>query len=155
MLINLLGNAVKFTPAGSVEVRLRQTEAAEFVRLEVADTGPGVWARHRDKLFNTFERLNVEAVSGIEGTGLGLAIAARLVRLMGGRIGYADNPGGGSVFWVELPCGSVPSVEIEVAAPLPLAGGPRLRVACCRRRRLEPQHRKRVPEHRGARCCLR
>ena len=128
VLINLLGNAVKFTPAGSVEVRLRQTEAAEFVRLEVADTGPGVWARHRDKLFNTFERLNVEAVSGIEGTGLGLAIAARLVRLMGGQIGYADNPGGGSVFWVELPYGSVPSVEIEVAAPLPLAGGPRLRV---------------------------
>jgi PAS domain S-box-containing protein len=128
VLINLLGNAVKFTSAGSVEVRLQQTEAADFVRVEVADTGPGVWARHRDKLFTTFERLNAEAVSGIEGTGLGLAISARLVRLMGGRIGYADNPGGGSVFWVELPCGTAPSVEIEVAAPSPLAGRPGLRV---------------------------
>jgi signal transduction histidine kinase/DNA-binding response OmpR family regulator len=128
VLINLLGNAIKFTPAGSVEVRLQQTGAAEFVRLQVADTGPGVWARHRQKLFNPFERLNAEAMSGIEGSGLGLAIAARLVRLMGGRIGYDDNPGGGSVFWVELPSDVVGSVEVKVVAPRPLAGTRCLRV---------------------------
>lgn len=128
VLVNLLGNAVKFTPAGSVEVRLRATDAGASVRLEVADTGPGVWPRHRDKLFIAFERLNAEAVSGIEGTGLGLAIAERLVRLMGGRIGYADNPGGGSVFWVELPRGSAPPVKSEGASPPPLGGPPRLRV---------------------------
>ncbi len=128
VLINLLGNAVKFTPAGAVEVRLRQTAGGACIRLEVADTGPGIWIEHRDKLFQTFERLNAEAVSGIEGTGLGLAIAARLVRLMGGRIGYADNPGGGSVFWVELPRGAAASTEVEVAASSPLAERPHLRV---------------------------
>jgi PAS domain S-box-containing protein len=128
VLLNLLGNAVKFTPAGVVEIRLQQTEAGDCIRLSVADTGPGVWARHRDKLFNAFERLNAEAVSGIEGSGLGLAITARLVRLMGGRIGYADNPGGGSVFWVELPHGTVAAAGIRAAPLSPLAERPRLRV---------------------------
>jgi len=128
VLINLLGNAVKFTPAGAVEVRLRKIKAGVCIRLEVADTGPGISAQHRDKLFQTFERLNAEVVSGIEGTGLGLAIAARLVRLMGGRIGYADNPGGGSVFWLELPRGAIASAEIQAAAPSPLAARLRLRV---------------------------
>jgi PAS domain S-box-containing protein len=129
VLINLLGNAVKFTPAGSVEVRLRLVEAGAWVRLEVADTGPGIRPIHRDKLFQTFERLNAEAVSGIEGAGLGLAIAARLMRLMGGRVGYADNPCGGSVFWLELPLHMVaPSMAIEAAAPSGPGTTPRLRV---------------------------
>jgi two-component system sensor histidine kinase/response regulator len=128
VVVNLLGNAVKFTPAGSVEVRLQQPEARDRVRFEVADTGPGVWARHRDKLFQTFERLNVQAVSGIEGSGLGLAIAARLVQLMGGQIGYEDNPGGGSVFWVELPCGELLLAEAEAAPRSSSAAGSRLRV---------------------------
>jgi signal transduction histidine kinase len=84
VLINLLGNAVKFTPAGAVEVRLRQAEVGAWIRPEVADTGPGIWIEHRDKLFETFERLNAEAVSGIEGTGLGLAIVH--CRAVGGSV---------------------------------------------------------------------
>jgi PAS domain S-box-containing protein len=128
VLINLLGNAVKFTDAGSVEVRLRQAEVREYVRLEVADTGPGIPTKYHDKLFHTFERLNAQAVSGIEGSGLGLAIAAQLVQLMDGRIGYADNPGGGSVFWVEFPNVAAPVAEAEAAEPSPLARRPRLRV---------------------------
>ena len=103
VLINLLGNAVKFTPSGKVDLRLRQAGSGERVRLEVVDTGPGIWDRHRDKLFQTFERLNANAVAGIEGTGLGLALAAQLVEAMDGRIGYENNPDGGSIFWVELP----------------------------------------------------
>ena len=83
----------------------------------------GSGSEHRDKLFQTFERLNAEAVSGIEGSGLGLAIAAHLVRLMGGRIGYDDNPGGGSVFWVELPSGAGAPAEVAVAAPPPRPSG--------------------------------
>jgi len=119
VLINLLGNAIKFTPTGSIELRSRPTEDGAFVRLEVADSGPGIQARHLDKLFQTFERLNANTVSGIEGAGLGLAIAARLVRLMGGRIGYEDNPNGGSVFWLELPAGRVVQPEQEAEAPPP------------------------------------
>jgi PAS domain S-box-containing protein len=128
VVINLLGNAVKFTPTGSVQVRLQPSAGGEGIRLEVADTGPGIWERHRDKLFQTFERLNAKSVSHIEGSGLGLAIAARLVNLMGGQIGYADNPGGGSVFWVELPRGTGPSAEVVGAAPSLSRRKPRLRI---------------------------
>jgi signal transduction histidine kinase/DNA-binding response OmpR family regulator/HPt (histidine-containing phosphotransfer) domain-containing protein len=128
VLINLLGNAIKFTPAGAVEVRLQQTEQEGYIRLEVADTGPGIWAGHHVKLFRTFERLNAEAVSAIEGAGLGLAITARLVQLMGGRIGYADNPGGGSVLWLELPRGATSLIEVEAVAPSSLALRPHLLV---------------------------
>jgi CheY-like chemotaxis protein len=128
VLINLLGNAVKFTPAGAIEVRLFDMEAEDCVRLEVADTGPGILAIHQANLFGMFERLNAAAVSGIEGTGLGLAIAARLVRLMGGRIGQTDNPGGGSVFWVELPRGAVAPAAVEAVDPADLPAQPRLLV---------------------------
>ncbi|HEX3994378.1 MAG TPA: ATP-binding protein, partial [Acetobacteraceae bacterium] len=116
VLINLLGNAIKFTASGKVDLRLTRTAAGNGVRLEVVDTGPGIWARHRDKLFRAFERLNAHAVEGIEGTGLGLALAAQFVRAMDGRIGYTDNPGGGSIFWVELPAipegPAVPNVAV-------------------------------------------
>ena len=112
VLINLLGNAIKFTASGKVDLRL--TQIGDCIRLEVADTGPGIWAKHRDKLFQTFERLNANAVAGIEGTGLGLALASQLVRAMGGCIGYQDNPGGGSIFWVELPASRDSPVAPEV-----------------------------------------
>jgi PAS domain S-box-containing protein len=128
VLINLLGNAVKFTPSGSVEVRLLPTEGGESVRLEVADSGPGIRARHCDKLFQKFERLNAKAMNGIEGAGLGLAISARLVQAMGGRIGYADNPGGGSIFWLELPRGPTGLAEPSVAWEVFPRNMPRMRV---------------------------
>jgi PAS domain S-box-containing protein len=129
VLINLLGNAVKFTPAGTVQVRQAGIEPGTSFRLEVADTGPGVRAMHREKLFNTFERLNAEAVSGIEGTGLGLAVAARLVEAMGGRIGYEDNPGGGSVFWLEMPTGGdAGEPAAQASAPPPAQAAMALRV---------------------------
>jgi signal transduction histidine kinase/DNA-binding response OmpR family regulator len=130
VLINLLGNAVKFTPAGHIAVHMRCLEGGEAVRVEVADTGPGVRAMHRTKLFNSFERLNAEAVAGIEGSGLGLAISAKLVHLMGGRIGYDDNPGGGSIFWVEFPiCQSEPAAAVAVSvAETPAPSDAKLRV---------------------------
>jgi signal transduction histidine kinase len=110
VLINLLGNAVKYTDAGSVELRVLAGASAGGLRIEVADTGRGIDAASRDRLFQDFERL--EAATTVEGTGLGLAIAARTIRLMGGSINYATNPNGGSVFWFELPAG-------ESAPPLP------------------------------------
>ncbi|WP_158923269.1 hybrid sensor histidine kinase/response regulator [Acidisphaera sp. S103] len=110
VLLNLLGNAVKYTDAGSVELRLLTGAVPNGLRIEVADTGRGIDEASRDRLFQDFERL--EAATSVEGTGLGLAIAARIIRLMGGTINHASNPGGGSLFWFELPPG-------ELALPAP------------------------------------
>lgn len=112
VLLNLLGNAVKFTVAGWVELRVQASQASGGLRLEVADTGPGIKETARDRLFHDFERL--DASSAVEGSGLGLAIAARFVRLMGGTIGHSANPCGGSIFWLELP-------RDESAQPAPMA----------------------------------
>jgi signal transduction histidine kinase/CheY-like chemotaxis protein/HPt (histidine-containing phosphotransfer) domain-containing protein len=101
ILLNLLANAVKYTPAGRVELRLLPAGPGGL-RIEVADTGPGIPAAKRHLLFHDFERLGMEAKTA-DGTGLGLAISVRLANLMGGRMGHADNPGGGSIFWLEVP----------------------------------------------------
>ncbi len=101
ILLNLLGNAVKFTEQGRVTLRLH-APADTMLRFEVLDTGPGVPADTRHLLFNDFKRLNA-GIDPVEGTGLGLAISARLAALMGGRIEYEDRPDGGSVFSLELP----------------------------------------------------
>jgi len=102
MVLNLLANAVKFTPPGST-VRLDATvhSSPPLLRFEVSDQGPGVPDSERNRLFTDFTRL---APAETEGTGLGLSITARLAALMKGRIGYADARGGtGACFWVELP----------------------------------------------------
>lgn len=103
VLLNLLGNAVKFTAHGSVEVRLLTTSDTARLRLEVADTGPGIPPERRLHLFQEFERLGADAAGLGEGAGLGLALSARLAVLMGGSLGHQDNPCRGSVFWLELP----------------------------------------------------
>ncbi len=100
MLINLLMNAVKFTAQGTVSLRV--TGHAAALRFEVADTGPGIPAGKRRRLFRAYDRLDAPP-SGAGGTGLGLSITERFVRRLGGRIGHRENPGGGSVFWIELP----------------------------------------------------
>jgi signal transduction histidine kinase len=106
VLLNLLGNALKYTDVGNVELRLLAGTTPGALRIEVADSGRGIDASKRLMLFQEFERLDI--VATVEGTGLGLAIAARIVRLMGGEINHsanptAANPTGGSVFWFELP----------------------------------------------------
>ena len=108
LLLNLLGNALKYTKAGSIELRILPGAAYGSLRAEIADTGPGIDDAARQKLFKDFERL--DAGSSVEGAGLGLAIAARVVGLMGGAIGHCHNTanaGKGSVFWMELPPGEV------------------------------------------------
>ena len=128
ILLNLLGNAVKYTDSGSVELRVKPGAAAGGVRLEVADTGRGIDPESRARLFQSFERL--EAATSIEGTGLGLAIAARIAALMDGSIGHEPNPGGGSIFWFDLPPGANEAAEREMvpATRLVAAAGKRLLV---------------------------
>jgi PAS domain S-box-containing protein len=103
ILLNLLGNAAKFTRVGGIEVRMHPVADGSILRIDVADTGPGIPAEQRPDLFQEFERLDSEGSRSAEGAGLGLALSSRLAGLMGGRLGYEDNPTGGSVFWLELP----------------------------------------------------
>ena len=100
VVLNLLGNAVKFATQGSVELRLLTTTDGEGLRVGVADTGPGIPAALHGQLFQDFERLGTDAP---EGAGLGLALSARLVALMEGQLNYEPNPTGGSLFWLDLP----------------------------------------------------
>jgi signal transduction histidine kinase len=118
IVLNLLGNAVKYTPSGGVDLRFMAGSTPGGLRIEIADTGPGIDEAYRSRLFQDFERSN--AHTSCEGAGLGLAIAARIVRQMQGEIGYSPNPGGGSVFWLDLPAAgaiSAPSPNVAAIAP--------------------------------------
>jgi signal transduction histidine kinase/CheY-like chemotaxis protein len=113
VVVNLLMNAVKFTATGAVTLRVM----GDTTRLwfEVADTGPGIPAGKRRRLFREYDRLDMPEFRS-ESTGLGLSITERFVRRMGGRIGSVENPGGGSVFWFELP-----TATHTAATPVPAA----------------------------------
>jgi signal transduction histidine kinase/CheY-like chemotaxis protein len=114
VLLNLVGNAVKFTDAGraTVNVLLHSSAREPQLLIEVTDTGVGVPAERQHLLFKRFSQADSSTTRRYGGTGLGLAISRRLVELMGGEIGMRSEPGGGSTFWFRLP--------IEVAAPADL-----------------------------------
>jgi len=121
MLLNLLANAVKFTPTGT-QVRLSVTVQGtpERLRYEVCDQGTGVPEEQRGSLFQDFTRL----ASGppLKGTGLGLSITARLASLMAGQIGCTDaTPAPGACFWVALPFRRVTGQEMPPSSDLLLA----------------------------------
>ena len=111
VLINLLGNAVKYTDQG--RVTLRVLPVGERIRFEVADTGPGISAGDRQRIFQAFYQ-TPEGVAKGEGTGLGLTISQEFVRLMGGEITVDSQPGQGSVFAFSLP---LPATAAPLAVP--------------------------------------
>jgi CheY-like chemotaxis protein len=101
-LINLLGNAVKFTAAGSVHLqveRLRSDGRRLLVRFTVRDTGEGIPPEHQAQLFNAFEQGDNGTTRRHGGTGLGLALTRHIAQLMGGEVGLHSTPGVGSSFW--------------------------------------------------------
>ncbi|MEQ8346196.1 MAG: PAS-domain containing protein [Sneathiellaceae bacterium] len=108
VLLNLAGNAVKFTEAGSVEVTATAAPDAESpsgvsLRVEVADTGIGIERERIGQLFQPFRQAEASTTRRFGGTGLGLSICERLVTLMKGRIGVSSAPGQGTRFWFTLP----------------------------------------------------
>jgi PAS domain S-box-containing protein len=111
ILINLVGNAVKFTETGGISITVSRFERDEriFLRFEVRDTGIGVPEAKRKEIFEEFVQADSSHGRKFEGTGLGLAISRRLVKAMGGEIGLDPAPGGGSLFWFTVPATGAPA----------------------------------------------
>jgi signal transduction histidine kinase/ActR/RegA family two-component response regulator len=123
VLNNLVGNALKFTEAGSVEVRLRAVIDGECARLtgEIADTGPGVPAERREEIFSPFHQTDAGVRLG--GAGLGLAVCRQIVERMNGTIDARENPGGGALFVFEAPLYHLPAPALAEVAPAPAETG--------------------------------
>lgn len=126
VLLNLMGNAMKFTPRGSVVVSVEAREHS-WLRVSVADTGIGISREASSKLFNPFTQADGSTSREYGGTGLGLSISKRLLELMGGRIGLESSVGDGSTFWFEVPCveeanSNAGTEERVVLAPQSLKG---------------------------------
>ncbi|MEO5373537.1 MAG: ATP-binding protein [Alphaproteobacteria bacterium] len=103
VLLNLLGNAVKFTEAGSVTLTVRAGRGAGAVRFDIADTGIGMSDDQRARLFQPFTQADSTTARKYGGFGLGLVVAQRVCLALDGTIGVESQPGSGSTFWFELP----------------------------------------------------
>ncbi|MEM6641219.1 MAG: response regulator, partial [Pseudomonadota bacterium] len=116
VLINLLGNAIKFTERGEVTVRVRSAAVCgqEGVRIEVQDTGIGIAADKHAQVFTLFSQEDGSITRRYGGTGLGLAICRQLAELMGGDVGVDSVQGEGSTFWLEIPLPVQPRADVPV-----------------------------------------
>lgn len=120
VVINLVGNAVKFTGKGSVEIRiftLHQDEKSSTLRFEVIDTGIGISAQNQKRIFESFTQADQTITRTYGGTGLGTTISKQLVELMGGRMGVQSEEGIGSIFWFEVPFDKQPAAATPDSRP--------------------------------------
>jgi signal transduction histidine kinase len=102
VVTNLLSNAIKYSPAGG-EIVVSIAAAAQEIAIAVRDHGPGIPVEFRSRIFEKFAQADATDSRQKGGIGLGLSIAKRIVTRLGGQIGFADAPGGGTVFRVKLP----------------------------------------------------
>ncbi|MDV7338907.1 ATP-binding protein [Terasakiella sp. A23] len=125
ILINLVGNALKFTENGTITIRCRKETldaAREFIKVTVSDTGIGISPSKLENLFQEFTQADASISRKYEGTGLGLSISKRLVELLGGEIGAKSVEGKGSDFWFLLPLVQAGEEVVEKVKKGPKAG---------------------------------
>ena len=135
ILLNLVGNSVKFTDEGQVEVSCREvsrTGAQAVLEFRVKDSGIGIAPEHQQNLFKRFTQVDTSTTRRAQGSGLGLAIVRELVELMGGQVSLSSQPGQGTevVFSLNLlvlaeGTAKTPGISPELAGPLPAAPPPR------------------------------
>src|SRR6185437_11980432 len=125
ILVNLLGNAIKFTAAGSIQLKIACLTTSDSLKItfEVQDTGDGMSEEQLARLFKPFTQADESTTRRFGGSGLGLSISRRLARLLGGDVTVRSQPGAGSVFTVSIdggPAGEAEMVNgmIEALAPL-------------------------------------
>lgn len=123
VVLNLAGNAVKFTEHGAVRIEVTRHEGAN-VKISVIDSGIGITKEQLDRMFRRFTQADSSTTRRYGGTGLGLAISKTLVELMGGTIGVVSQPGTGSTFWFTLPIGVVSKSPAEPASEPGSESGP-------------------------------
>src|SRR5439155_1348905 len=110
VLLNLVGNAIKFTEAGEVQIQVTVTDG--IFTVAVADTGSGIAETDQQTIFEEFQQADSSSTRVKGGTGLGLAIVKRIVELHGGRVWVESHLGKGSTFWFTLPVRVEPHKEI-------------------------------------------
>lgn len=118
ILLNLIGNAVKFTDDGKVSVEVGWDRPSQALRVSIDDTGAGIPKDRLDQLFKRFSQIDGSSTRRHGGTGLGLAICKGLVEAMCGRIGVESEPGSGSSFWFEIPSREVEAVTTSAGVDL-------------------------------------
>jgi signal transduction histidine kinase/ActR/RegA family two-component response regulator len=127
IVLNLAGNAIKFTERGTVGIEVSRLDAAH-AKISVIDSGIGITDEQLDRMFRRFTQADSSTTRRYGGTGLGLAISKTLVELMGGTIGVRSQPGVGSTFWFTLPLGVPAQAPLE-AEPLDQSSVPLLLAA--------------------------
>jgi two-component system, sensor histidine kinase RpfC len=118
VLVNLIGNAIKFTDSGSIHLhiyKISEKDNETVLRFDITDTGIGIEEDLLERVFDDFTQLGVATQRHIGGSGLGTTISKELVKLMGGAIGVQSQLGKGSTFWFELPFTILPNTYLEIS----------------------------------------